>query len=396
MLGAVFQVVAAVCVIATSACKWLWSAWSWSSADAIPPPTTYTQATLPSTWELFLQIARVQWKHFWRPASERSLRLPSTRLHLFPLCIDPVHLASYNTLCGFDISSPSTFVPLTYPLILLFKLQSLLLLDDAFPFPGLGLVHLSNTIEQRQQVAVDSSHTYQATVYCEEDLRKHKKGYCFTVVSELFIISTQSGSDSKELVWSSRSTVLSQCGHSTAAEEAAACEVTPYVSTLPETQLKACAGEATWEFGEDVGRKFAALSSDYNPIHVHRLTAALFGFTRGHIIHGMCTCARALATIQCEDGKPTFFVNKQEKKGTCGVVTFYVEFKTPVYLPAGVMLQTAPKSNGDSSGMSGVNAIRNPGGGAAETCFLRVMSAKKRDLPHVKGFLSYTTLHAKK
>ena len=306
--------------------------------------------------------------------------MPTTRLHLKDIVIDEKHLVKYNSLCGFG--KQSDFVPITYPLILLFKLQSLLLLQEDFPFPGLGLVHLSNFIEQRKPIFPNSgsdSQLYHATVFCDDKIQRHKKGYCFTVIAE-FYKCEQGNSESKELVWKSKSTVLSMSKLSKDILKSMESDMSEYNSQLQEDKLKACAGETTWNFPENLGRKFAALSDDYNPIHLTRLSALLFGFTKGHIIHGMCTCARALASIQCEDGEVVFYVNEKNRKG---VVTFYVEFKTPVYLPGKLLLQTAAVSASPHHYVAG-NEPRT-----LDTCFLRVMSGMNATLPHVKGYISY-------
>jgi acyl dehydratase len=51
---------------------------------------------------------------------------------------------------------------------------------------------------------------------------------------------------------------------------------------------------AEWRLPDDLGRRYAAASGDRNPIHLHPLTARLFGFPRP-IAHGMWTVARCLA-----------------------------------------------------------------------------------------------------
>ena len=47
----------------------------------------------------------------------------------------------------------------------------------------------------------------------------------------------------------------------------------------------------------DTGRRYAGVSGDVNPIHLHPLTARAFGFPRA-IAHGMWTAARALAALE--------------------------------------------------------------------------------------------------
>lgn len=70
----------------------------------------------------------------------------------------------------------------------------------------------------------------------------------------------------------------------------------------------------------DLGRRYGSVSGDMNPIHLHALTARLFGFPSA-IAHGMWTKARCLAAL---DGRlPDSF-------------TVEVAFKRPILLPAKV------------------------------------------------------------
>ena len=47
----------------------------------------------------------------------------------------------------------------------------------------------------------------------------------------------------------------------------------------------------------DIGRRYAAVSGDRNPIHLYPLTARAFGFPRA-IAHGMWLKARTLAALE--------------------------------------------------------------------------------------------------
>jgi acyl dehydratase len=63
-----------------------------------------------------------------------------------------------------------------------------------------------------------------------------------------------------------------------------------------------------WKLRRDHGRRFARASGDYNPIHLSRLTAAVFGFRRP-ILHGFCIAAIAVNEILLEQsgGDPVAF-----------------------------------------------------------------------------------------
>ncbi len=75
---------------------------------------------------------------------------------------------------------------------------------------------------------------------------------------------------------------------------------------------------AVWDVPADTGRRYARVSGDRNPIHLHRLTARAFG-QPAPIAHGMWTKARCLAAL--EGALPdTYAVD--------------VRFKLPLRLPA--------------------------------------------------------------
>jgi len=75
-----------------------------------------------------------------------------------------------------------------------------------------------------------------------------------------------------------------------------------------------------WQLAGDLGRRYGSVSGDLNPIHVHPLTARLFGFPSA-IAHGMWTKARCLAMLQPR--LPDAF-------------TVDVAFRKPILLPATV------------------------------------------------------------
>ena len=77
---------------------------------------------------------------------------------------------------------------------------------------------------------------------------------------------------------------------------------------------------------DDIGRRYAAVSGDVNPIHLNPLAAKAFGFPRA-IAHGMWTHARSLAAL--------------EGRLPAGPLTVRAQFAKPVLLPSTVALHTA-------------------------------------------------------
>ncbi len=85
---------------------------------------------------------------------------------------------------------------------------------------------------------------------------------------------------------------------------------------------------------------FAGVSGDFNPIHVHPLSARLFGFPRA-IAHGMWTQARCLSGLAPR--LPDAF-------------SVEVAFRKPILLPAGV---TFASGGGDAGMRFGVRDQRH-------------------------------------
>ena len=79
---------------------------------------------------------------------------------------------------------------------------------------------------------------------------------------------------------------------------------------------------ARWRLPEDLGRSYAGVSGDVNPIHLHALSAKAMGFPR-QIAHGMWTCARTLAALG---------------RTSLGPSSSSVWFTRPVFLPSTVEL----------------------------------------------------------
>jgi acyl dehydratase len=75
-----------------------------------------------------------------------------------------------------------------------------------------------------------------------------------------------------------------------------------------------------WRVPGDAGRRYAAVSGDINPIHLHPATARLFGLP-GAIAHGMWLKARCLAALE---------------GSLAGSYAAEVRFKLPVRLPSRV------------------------------------------------------------
>ncbi|WP_406439208.1 MaoC/PaaZ C-terminal domain-containing protein [Streptomyces sp. NBC_00631] len=228
---------------------------------------------------------------FKRPAPDAEF--PRTRLLLPHLRPDLEKLAAYERVCGFGTGDDG--LPVTYPHVLGFPLAMRLLSAREFPLPLLGLVHTSIEIERYAELPGDG--TYDVSVHVEK-LSPHRRGTEATVVTGVRI--------GEDVVWESRSTYLAR--HRTPhSGETARTEPGPPLPVVEE-----------WRIAGDVGRRYGAASGDRNPIHLHPLTARLFGFPRA-IAHGMWTVARCLAA-----------------HGVPAAADVRAEFRAPVLLPGTV------------------------------------------------------------
>ena len=239
-----------------------------------------------------------------RPDAE----LPATRLVLPAQRIDPAALAAYARVCGFPATGP---LPVTYPHILGFPLAARLMGNRAFPLPLLGLVHTAIDIEQRAPLHPDD--TLELTVYAAQ-LLPHRRG--------TEVVMTTEARRGDTLVWTDRSTYLAR--HRVPAGETAEAPAPPPPAPLPV--------RAAWQLPADLGRRHAAVSGDYNPIHLHPLTARPLGFPRA-IAHGMWTFARCAA---------------EAVPHGAAAVRISAAFRAPVLLPATVTYaQTEPTGTTD-------------------------------------------------
>ncbi|MFI8949053.1 MaoC family dehydratase [Streptomyces sp. NPDC053750] len=238
-------------------------------------PATTTLTGVPALPPLLLRGALLSPLKRPRPDAD----FPRTRLVVPGLRVDLARLAVYERVCGFPTGANA--LPVTYPHVLGFPAAMRLMSGRDFPLPLLGLVHTSIDITRR--AAMPATAAYELTTYVE-GLAPHRRGTEASVVTEL-----RAGT---EPVWASRSTYLAR--HRTAGtgdpEEHGA--VDPGPEPLP--------ARAEWRLAGDVGRRYGAASGDRNPIHLHPLTARLFGFPRT-LAHGMWTVARCLAAHGAPD-----------------------------------------------------------------------------------------------
>jgi acyl dehydratase len=231
--------------------------------------------------------------------------LPDEELALTGVEIDRDHLAAYDRVCEFRLRDE---LPATYPHMLTFPLAMKLMTDSSFPFAVVGLVHIENRIEQLRPIGADERLDLRVR---PANLAEHDRGTKFELHAEAEV--------GGEVRWRSVSTYLHREGGGSSGDK-----------KREGGEEKPPEPSAVWKLPGDIGRRYAGVSGDRNPIHLHPVTARLFGMPRP-IAHGMWLKARCLAAL--ESVLPDAY-------------TVDVRFKLPVFIPGKVSFASSERNGG--------------------------------------------------
>lgn len=224
---------------------------------------------------------------------------PQTRLRVEGVRVDRGRLAAYQRLTGHAVQDT---LPQPYPWVLASPLQTALMVRPDFPLALPGIVHLENHVTTHRRLDAGTPLDLEVAA---GPVHGHRRGRTVGMHVEARV--------DDELVWESRSVYLSRGRGS---DDTEATPGPPPVPGGPAVSL--------WDLPGDLGRRYAAVSGDVNPIHLHPLTARALGFRR-HIAHGMWTSARVLGALG---------------RASLGPSTSRVWFTRPLFLPASVALVT--------------------------------------------------------
>lgn len=280
-------------------------------------------------------------------------QLPTIAYRVRKVRIDAERARDFDHLMGgpaTDLVHPGVLHVLAFPLSLA------LMARRDFPFALLGLVHLRNQVLQHRPVQVGELVDVECRV---RDLRPHRKGRTFEAVSTIL------GSDG-EIIATDVSTYLVRGGSGTSSDPVPAAPS----GTAPSAGASAGASTgdrtadsggrgpserrefepprptARWSLGADIGRRYAAVSGDVNPIHLSAVSAKAFGFPRA-IAHGMYTASRAFTESRVDLSRP---------------LRWDVTFDAPVTLPGTVLVSYQDDAAGGAVACTGWRAGRGDRG----------------------------------
>lgn len=235
--------------------------------------------------------------------------------------INPKHCTNYNELCQWQGNFAAVVHP-AYIQTLSLAMQLSMMVDASFPFKPIGLVHIANQIDVKYLPDQDAT---LGLVTSFGDIFWHKKGWLFEVITQaLEVNSATSNSDLAELakntqrmVVTGRSYYLARCKHDTPNNQtdSDAIQAPNWLNVNLHKFDEIIGGHRAnvtavndvdsasnhvecWQlkFNSDVGRQYAAVSGDYNPIHLYNMTAKLLGFKKA-IAHGMYSKALIMSKI---------------------------------------------------------------------------------------------------
>lgn len=255
---------------------------------------------LPSVWRAYAQALFTR-----RPflAPDNYTLAPITAV-IDNLLIPPRQLATYGQVCGFPANGR---LPITYPHILATPLHLAILTAPTFPVRLLGLVHVRNVWQSHQPIPA----TAKVKLRCTLSAMRHlERGQEFDLETEVSVNGRSA--------WWELSTFLAR-RHTSSSRPTPSQPPTAVPDTSPEPQITHFYAPA------NIGRRYAWVSGDLNPIHLTGLTARPFGFPRA-IAHGLWTVARTWAALA---------PHLPSETGTLSVT-----FKSPVFLPANLHLHS--------------------------------------------------------
>ncbi len=269
-------------------------------------------AEMPSLSKLYVNAAAMAARRRLLGNHDTSV-LPAESHEVRGVAVNVENLTAYQHLIG---ETASDVLPAGFIHAIAFPLAMSVMNRDDFPLPLLGMIHLRNSVEQRSPLVFTDLLDMTARV---ENLRGHRAGTQVDVVAE--VRTAGSG----EVHWRGVSTYLAKGVFLPGIDKPTAIPAKADFTAPDPTAL--------WQLGVDAGRAYAAVSGDFNPIHLSVLSAKALGLRRS-IAHGMYLASRALADVGPARGDSFIWD---------------VDFEAPVFLPSRVALEIETEQSGSGA-----------------------------------------------
>jgi hypothetical protein len=263
-----------------------------------------TDGSQPDLPRLSVSIARAAAP--WKRAATASTTLPERASVVQGWRLDPASLAAYRALLG-----SSADLPLAFPQVPVMAMTMDLVSRWSFPVRAMGMVHQGSVVECLDPLPADEPWDLRV----QGSPGRHVRwGLEFDVIGEVTVAGRPR--------WRSRAVYLSRSRSASGSEE----------STVPSLD-----GEGPWTreqelpAPEETGRRFASVTGDINPIHLHEVPAKVLGFRRA-IVHGWWTTGRVAALLDVDECVPGR--------------TLEISYRRPIELPSTPRLCSRPVEGG--------------------------------------------------
>ncbi len=234
--------------------------------------------------------------------------LPEISASMKSIKIDRSLLKKYIETCELKDDG---YMPILYPHVIASPVYMSILTHKKFPIALVGALHLRNHIIRHRGIKADEVFDMDVRL---TDKRIVKQGVEF----DFTIVLTVDG----EKVWESITTWLKQGKYGKDFDESPNADL---IKPVPDAEHF-----KDLYIPRGIGKKYAGITGDYNPIHMSKLLAPLFGLKRD-VAHAMWACANSMAHLPAlPDDKPQrvdfafkgplfldnkSYINTKERKG---------------------------------------------------------------------------------
>lgn len=259
---------------------------------------------MPSLSKLYLNAAAAA-------AVQRLVRsapvvaLPTRALEVRGVTADLSKLTAFAHLMG---KPARDVLPSGYIHALAFPVAMSVMVQEDFPLPLLGMIHLRNQVDHHAPISFTDVLTIRSWA---RNLAGHRAGTQVQLVVEV------RNNEGTALLWRGVSTYLAKGIYLPGLDKPS-----PQTAGTRREEFSPPQPTAQWKLGVDTGRAYAAVSGDFNPIHLSVLSAKALGLRRS-IAHGMYAASRVVSDIGSP--KPDAF-------------SWDISFESPIFLPATVSL----------------------------------------------------------
>lgn len=246
-------------------------------------------STLP---RIIWYILRAKRKHL------ADVVVPMSRYHRqYSVVIDLNHQSSFQR----EFMGSNSVFMLSYLYILAQRAQLATLIDTDFLYSIPGLIHIRN------ELRMDSPPAFNKCIEQQVGIKFEGKGQgrLRRILFEVAMVQ-----DGRQVAHNLSVYVVNNSNNLSIKKAASKTQKLEFANALMSE---------TWPLAENIGRQYAKLSGDFNPIHLHSALSRWYGFPRP-IVQGMYLVARAEARILWQIQRPLHAIS--------------VKFRNPVSLPS--------------------------------------------------------------